>query len=200
MKTGAQLRQARRAANLTLAEVARLGGLSASHLSRIESGERPVTPATVDLYQRAIRGALGGVPSPTVDDVRRSNFLALVGATAASVAAGTPSAADPDECARWIAWEMWREGGELHESQIPADLRPALVQLVQRRQLIQTVTGNVRFSHPGLLDFHLACRVFDGIASGTSRRLETVQTSHATDLVIREFVQEDAASEATLDR
>ncbi|MFC6017453.1 hypothetical protein ACFP2T_14700 [Plantactinospora solaniradicis] len=58
----------------------------------------------------------------------------------------------------------------------------------------------MRFPHPGLIDFHLACRVFDGIATGTSERLEAVQTSHATDLVIREFVEQDPASEATLSR
>jgi transcriptional regulator with XRE-family HTH domain len=49
MTTGAQLRAARRAADLTLAEIARLGGVSAGHLSRVEMGEREVTPATVVL-------------------------------------------------------------------------------------------------------------------------------------------------------
>ncbi|AVT37350.1 hypothetical protein C6W10_13755 [Plantactinospora sp. BB1] len=201
MRTGPELRQARRAADLTLAQVAGLGGLSTSHLSRIESGERPVTPATIELYQRAIRRTLTESPSPTVDDVRRKDFLALTGATVAGAVAGAPPVVDLDECAQWIAWEIWRgDGRELPESLIPAALRPATAQLVQRRQLVRTPAGVVRFPHPGLLDFHLACRVFDGIATGTSGQLETAQTSHATDLVIREFVEQDPASEATLSR
>ncbi|MGI5152593.1 helix-turn-helix domain-containing protein [Plantactinospora sp. CA-294935] len=184
-----------------LAEVARLGGLSASHLSRIEAGERPVTPATVELYQRAVRLALSEASSPTVDEVRRKDLFALAGATVAGAVAGASSVVDLDECAQWIAWEIWRgDGHELHQSLIPAALRPATAQLVQRRQLVRTPAGAVRFAHPGLLDFHLACRVFGEITAGASGRLETTQTSHATDLVIREFVQQDAASEATLSR
>ncbi|MFY1691389.1 helix-turn-helix domain-containing protein [Plantactinospora sp. WMMB782] len=182
MRTGPELRQARRTADLTLAEVARLGGLSASHLSRIEAGERPVTPATVDLYQRAVRRALGEASWPTVDDVRRKDLFALAGAAVAGAVAGTSSVDDLDGCAQWIAWEIWLgDGHELHQSLIPAALRPGTAQLVQRRQLVRTPAGAVRFAHPGLLDFHLACRVFGDIAAGASGRLETTRAESASE-------------------
>ncbi|MEV4627630.1 hypothetical protein AB0J90_15225 [Micromonospora sp. NPDC049523] len=134
--------------------------------------------------------------------MRRKDFLALTGAAIAGVAVPDPAPiVDLDECAQWIAWQIWRgDGRELHENLIPVELGPATVHLIRRRQLVRTVAGAVRFPHPGLLDFHLACRVFDGISSGASGRLETAQTSHATDLVIREFVEHDPASEATLSR
>ncbi|GIF75972.1 hypothetical protein [Asanoa siamensis] len=181
--------------------MAAIGEVSASHLSRIENGERAVSPATVALYQRAVNEALGEAASPTFSAVRRKDFLALAGATVAgAVAAGPATGPDADECADWLAWETWTAGRDLHETEIPADRRPGLSLLVRRRRVVRTAAGLIRFPHPGLVDFHIGRRVFDGVAAGSSATLETAQTTHATDLVIREFVEHDPRAVAALNR
>jgi transcriptional regulator with XRE-family HTH domain len=106
MPSGEDLRRARRAADLTLDALAQLGGLSASHLSRIESGKRPVTPATVALYARAAgadlaeevalerpaRAATGSLHPRNAnihtDPVNRRDLLALTGATLTGIEVG----------------------------------------------------------------------------------------------------------------
>jgi transcriptional regulator with XRE-family HTH domain len=193
--TGEELRAARRAANLTLAEVARHGAVSAGHLSRVESGERQVTPATVVLYQRVISAAM----SPTVEPVRRRN---LFGLAVVSAAAGlsTPQPIDLDECAQWLAWQAWRSGVDaLAESDLPRDRVDAVAELVARRYLVRSSDGTLRFPHPPMMDFYLARGIFDGIAAGSSARLEAAQTTHATDLVIAQFARDNSA-EAQLTR
>ena len=107
MATGSELRAARRAADVSLAQVARIG-VSEGHLSRIERGERAVTPATVALYQRAIIHSRADHPSATVDDVDRRQLLGgVAGAVTAGVVGRPTGAADLDECAQWFAWETW---------------------------------------------------------------------------------------------
>lgn len=55
---GARLRAARIEAGLGLDTLARITGLSKSHLSRVERGIRPVTPAMALAYQRALGWSL----------------------------------------------------------------------------------------------------------------------------------------------
>jgi transcriptional regulator with XRE-family HTH domain len=137
MATGGQLRAARRAADLTLADVAHLGGVSAGHPSRVELGEPEVTPATVVLYQRAIAQKTGTASSPTVDDVRRRDMFALA-ALPAVVPLAQPRQPDLDECAQWLAWETWQSGADaLPVTDVPGDRKRAVAELVARRYLVR---------------------------------------------------------------
>jgi transcriptional regulator with XRE-family HTH domain len=200
MATGEQLRAERRAADLTLAEVARLGGVSAGHLSRVELGEREVTPATVVLYQRAIAQKTGTAPSPTVDAVRRRDMFALA-ALPAAVPLAQPRQLDLDECAQWLAWETWQSGADaLPATDVPGDRKRAVAELLARRYLVRDRNGALRFPTSGMLDFYLAAVVFNSISSGSSTRLATAQTTHATDLVLAQFASDDADSMANLGR
>src|SRR3712207_5490903 len=56
------------------------------------------------------------------------------------------------------------------------------------RHILCDKGGNCSLAHPSLIDFYVARRVFTNIAVGDSKLLATAQTTHATDLVIREFV------------
>lgn len=260
MITGADLRTTRRLAGLTLDAVAAAGGLSPSHLSRIESGERELTPATVALYERVtgrllstpatgprhlpgpppagppdrvpapaapMPTALAGPPAPSgpplppagpppadppaanADHLRRKDLLMLAGATVVgafvptgAAAAGVPDGfgRDVDDLARWLAGEIWQAGNRpLHRSLVPADQRTHLGRLLASRQVVLDDTGHLRFVSLGLLEFHLACHIVDGVATGLRVPLETAVTSHTTDLVIGEFVAGDQVSVRMLD-
>src|SRR5439155_14775000 len=48
--------------------------------------------------------------------------------------------------------------------------------------------------------FYVAQRIFDDIAGGDGKLFATAQTSHDTDLVIREFVLRNQATAVTLER
>lgn len=63
--SGSVLRQARQSVGVGLSRIAYQGRLSVSHLSRVERGERPVTPAIVAAYQRAIGVRRVPVPAPS---------------------------------------------------------------------------------------------------------------------------------------
>ncbi|GAA1377157.1 helix-turn-helix domain-containing protein [Catellatospora chokoriensis] len=206
MITGTDLRAARRSADLTLEDVARVGGVSAGHLSRIESRARPVTPATIALYERVTGGLIEAsgedLPAPSVDPMHRKEALRLAGATLAASFGMTQTARDSDDaaaCAQWLAWELWHRGLPwVHESEVPAELAAGAGRLVQTLQVIRSADGGLRFPHPGLVDFHIACRVYGGIATGSRNLLATAQTSHATDQVIRQFVEQDPQSTRSL--
>jgi len=208
MLNGEDLRRARKAAELTLRDVAGLGGCSPGHLSRIESGQRDLTPATVALYERATGRPIEARPSdllrPTLDPVKRKDLIRLAGATFLGSFAATALAAGNDAAtaaAQWLAWELWhRDADGIHERDADADLREGLGVLQRQLQVLRSPEGVLRFAHPGLIDFHIACRVFGGIAVGSSDLLARAQTSHATDLVIREFVQNDGSASRSLER
>lgn len=100
--SGADLRAARIAAGLSQRAVADASGLSQTHLSRVESGEREVTPSTLQAYRQACGIDIAASPrienaaspagpvSLTVDDVRRRNILGLVAAASVGAAATEP--------------------------------------------------------------------------------------------------------------
>src|SRR5690606_2490969 len=83
--TGAMLRQLRLQARLGLRAVARRGlsRISDSHLSRVERGDRPVTPAVVAVYEKALgvridQALLAGVGSCDTADTRDPAVLVAV--------------------------------------------------------------------------------------------------------------------------
>ncbi|MEU8003903.1 helix-turn-helix transcriptional regulator [Catellatospora sp. NPDC049111] len=203
MVDGADLRRARRYVDVTLEHLASQGGKSPGHLSRVEGGRREVTPNIVALYERVLGFRIGGPddPSvPTVGDVDRRSALKLAGAAVFGGAAVEPVVAEVEDTAQWLAWEIWHRasGPAISEAVVPGERIPAMRQLVAVRQVLRDPDGLLRFSVPGLIDFHIASRVFGGIATGRRGDLETVQTSHETDQIIRGFVERDTTAADTL--
>jgi transcriptional regulator with XRE-family HTH domain len=95
---GAVLRELRERAGLGLRRIAGRSALSVSvgHLSRVERGERRVTPAIVTAYEQAlgtrIADAVAGVPHRTerLDDLEREAFTSTIGKVAAGGSPGEP--------------------------------------------------------------------------------------------------------------
>ncbi len=79
---GRDLRAARREAGLSQGHVAAMSGKSTSHISRIESGEREVTPAIINAYEKALNRKIAATSDPasgvTVESVRRRNAIAAI--------------------------------------------------------------------------------------------------------------------------
>lgn len=97
MVTGPDLRLARESADISLERIAELTGRDKGHLSRVERGERRITPALIRDYQTALRVTvaatevtpLGASDGATVDDMRRRQVLALAAAASVGAAAGS---------------------------------------------------------------------------------------------------------------
>lgn len=97
----AALRELRRRCGVSQRVVARLAGVSVGHVSRVEAGERPLSPAVVNGYEKALgarlthvasqqtRDTLETTPGEDADEMRRRAFAAAV----ASIAAGGPLSA-----------------------------------------------------------------------------------------------------------
>ncbi len=100
MTSGQDLRALREAQQVSLDTLAKEMSTTKGHLSRVERGERPVTPALILAYERvlgvpvaATSSANDGSPMPdTVDDVRRRNLLSSIAAASIGVAALEPLA------------------------------------------------------------------------------------------------------------
>lgn len=100
MTTGRDLRELREARGLSLDDLSAASGASKGHLSRVERGERPVTPALIHAYEMTL-----GIPvaatadtddewaiEGTVDDVRRRELLGSIAAASLGTAALEPLA------------------------------------------------------------------------------------------------------------
>jgi hypothetical protein len=110
-----------------------------------------------------------------------------------------PVVAEVEDTAQWLAWEIWHRGGQtISEAVVPGERVPAVHQLLAVRQVLRDLDGQLRFSTPSLVDFHIASRVFGGIATGLRGDLEAAQTSHETDQIIRRFVEQDTTAADTL--
>lgn len=96
---GSTLRRIRRDRNIAIAEVARCAGVSTGHISRVETGQRPASPAVLHGYESALgvpltaRAADGSGDTLAVDtrtedadDMNRRAFTAAI----ASIAVGGP--------------------------------------------------------------------------------------------------------------
>jgi transcriptional regulator with XRE-family HTH domain len=187
---------------------ARWLSVSQTQLSRIERG-RPVYDLD-RLIQWAKKLQIPpellwfSLPGEGEEDVNRRKFLMASGTTAviggiapASIAPdlGNPQIMDSEECAQWLAWELWnRRTATLNAEEIPPNLRRSLAALPPAGTLIlRDAHDNYSFAHPSLVDFFVAQRIFGDLAQGKSGLLTTTQTSHDTDQVIRRFVQHDNA-------
>ena len=58
--------------------------------------------------------------------------------------------------------------------------------------------GYCTLAHSSFVDFYVAQRVFTNIAAGESKLLATAQTTHATDLILQEFVLRHESSASFL--
>ena len=178
---------------------ARWLSISQTQLSRIEKG-RPI----YDLDRLVQWAKTLGIPPDLLwfalpddgDSVKRRQFLAAGGAAAVGVlsgdlAHGSHPALSEEECAQWLAWELWnRKATALPGKEMPAEIRGTLGDVQPGRSLILRDAGdNYSFAHQSLVDFFVAQRIFGDLADGKSELLATAQTSHDTDQVIRRFVQ-----------
>ena len=96
------------------------------------------------------------------------------------------------DCARHLAWGMWQSGRRsIHASELPSRIAQYLdktaVGISESGLIVRDEAGYYSFAHESLLDFFVAQRIFAGIASGDGELLTTAQTTHNTDLVIRQF-------------
>ena len=64
--------------------------------------------------------------------------------------------------------------------------------------ILRNRDGSYCFAHPSLIDFYVAQRIFGEITAGNSKLFATAQTTHDTDLVLREFVLRSQASTRAL--
>lgn len=186
---------------------ARWLSVSQTQLSRIERG-RPVYDLD-RLIQWANKLQIPpellwfSLPGEGEEDVNRRTFLMASGTTAviggiapaAAPSSGVPGTIGSEECAQWLAWELWnRRAKALNAEEIPSNLRRSLAALPPAGSLIlRDAHDNYSFAHPSLVDFFVAQRIFGDLAQGNSGLLATTQTSHDTDQVIRRFVQHDNA-------
>lgn len=191
---------------------ARWAGITQAQLSRIETGsplghiDRLVQWAEIlripSLY------LWFRVPGQGKDGVKRGEFLrlgglAIVGASTAALLGGSSVAAlTVDDCAQWLAWELWqRKRATLHVSEMPTEVGTYLGSYTARstgQLILRDTEGMYSFAHPSFIDFYVAQRIFRRVADGDSSLFATAQTSHETDLVIRQFVQRDEGSAESL--
>jgi transcriptional regulator with XRE-family HTH domain len=145
------------------------------------------------------------------DDVNRSEFLRLggavvIGGAAARLFAGLPvSQVTAQDCAQWLAWELsQRKVSRLHGTELPVAiakyLEPRTGGAAAAGPILRDSEGYYSFAHPSFVDFHVAQRIFGEIALGDGKLFASSQTSHDTDMVIREFVTRDEGTAATLQR
>ena len=133
----AHLRDARCRASVSQAVVARYAGVSVGHISRVERGERPATPAVIRGYEQALGNCLVSLPARTdgdtlmvnrigedADDMKRRAFTAAI----AAIAAGGPLT-DP----------ITRSLAALGDTAIPAHVGTAdVIQVEQAEQMFTT--------------------------------------------------------------
>jgi hypothetical protein len=142
------------------------------------------------------------------DNVNRSEFLraaglAITGTAAARLFAGLPvSAVTEQDCAQWLAWELWnRKATAIPATELPVPVAQYLAAHVGRsagQMILRNADGSYGFAHRSLIDFYVAQRIFGEITAGNSKLFATAQTTHDTDLVIREFALRNQASARSL--
>lgn len=95
---GSDLRLAREEAKISVRRVALLANLSPGHLSRVEAGDRAVTPAVLQAYEAALSGGVAATPTssespggaPIVEDMRRRRLLGRIAAASMGAAVTPP--------------------------------------------------------------------------------------------------------------
>ncbi|MFD0884746.1 helix-turn-helix domain-containing protein [Streptosporangium algeriense] len=96
--TGRELRALRESQKVSLDVIAKAANASKGHISRVERGEREVTPALIATYEKTLGVPVAatshleanGVAPGTVDDVRRRTLLSTIAAASLGAAALEP--------------------------------------------------------------------------------------------------------------
>ncbi len=194
-------------------------GITQAQLSRIENGSPIVHLDRLVQWAQTLRIPPeylwfkmpdGGNVDRESDNVNRTDFLRLSGTVAAGgiaarLFAGLPvSQVSAQDCAQWLAWELWSRGtSQLHGTELPVPVAKYLephTAGIAAGEILRDAEGFYSFAHPSLVDFHVARRIFTELAQGDSRLFATAQTTHDTDLVLREFVKRDETAANTLRR
>lgn len=96
MVAGRDLRAAREACHVGIATLAKLMGKDKGHLSRVERGEREVTPSIISAYERAlgvpINDSTFAATTGDTDDVHRREMLSLIATASVGAASAEPLA------------------------------------------------------------------------------------------------------------
>jgi hypothetical protein len=152
------------------------------------------------------RPPLPGEPVPAsplsdgADQLRRRDFLrtAAVAGGAVAIAAALRDQVSEQECLQALALEMCRAGTNLvHRSDLPADVAEYFHRARQtadsgQHSLLRVDrAGNWSFAHHSLIDFFAAQAMSSDIQRARTDRLCSVQTSHETDRVIKDFITQD---------
>lgn len=146
--TGAMLRQLRFQARLGLRAVARrsLSRISDSHLSRVERGDRPVTPAVVAVYEKALgvridQALLAGVGSCDTADTCDPAVLVAVRkaylSELATVAIGGPAGEQATELATRL--------GQPAQGLVVAPQRTGAAEIMPLEHAARQVSLDLRF-------------------------------------------------------
>jgi hypothetical protein len=189
---------------------AQWAGLTQAQLSRIETHGPVIQIDRLIQWARILR-----IPSPFLwftvpaeggDGMRRAEFLRLGGgvvaggAVAALLGGASVTTVTEDDCAQVLAWELWRRRAtSLHGDELPAPVAAFLAMVTMRPGVIlRSANECYSFAHRSFVDFYIAQRIFAEIGRGDSALFAEAQTTHDTDLVIREFVLRDANSAESL--
>lgn len=196
--------------SLSQETVARWMGVTQAQLSRTETGSPIADIHRLTQWADALKIPAAFLwfirDEPYMSDdsetVKRSDFLKLAGLTVSTpslVIPQGPPARRPyseTECAQWLAMELWRRRREsLHSDEIPTEIAASLAgHVTGNTTILRDADGCFSFAHPSFIDFYIAQQAFDAISAGNAGPFANMQTSHETDLVIREFVARDASS------
>ena len=197
--------------------VATWAGLTQAQLSRIENGGPMLHLDRLAQWARMLRIPAGDLwfrlpcAEPTrgeFNDVNRADFLratglAIAGAATAPLFSAAPKNSITDQdCAQWLAWAIWtRNAQSIHETELPAPVAHFLASHTKAspgQAIVRSPSGSYTFAHRSFVDFYVAQRIFGGITAGDNELFAASQTSHETDLVLREFVLRDRPSAKNL--
>jgi hypothetical protein len=196
--------------------VATWAALTQAQLSRIETGGPMLHLDRLGQWARILRIPAGDLwfrlpstePRGELNDVNRNEFLRATGlviagaATAPLCGAVLKGSVTEQDCAQWLAWELWTHNVQsVHEKELPARVAHFLAATTKESpggMILRSPDGSYSFAHQSFVQFYVAQRIFKGITAGDKQLFASIQTSHETDLVLREFVSRDQATAHTL--
>jgi hypothetical protein len=193
---------ASRWASITQAQLSRIEtGAPLGHIDKLAQWAEILRIPSFYLWFRIPDHGRGGVKR---GEFLRLGGLAIAGASAAAMLGTSVATLTVDDCAQWLAWELWQCGREsLHASELPIEIRSFLRSYTARsagQLILRDGEDMYSLAHTSFIDFYVAQRIFRRVADGDGSLFATAQTNHETDLVIRQFVQRDQASAESLSR
>lgn len=193
-------------AGLTQAQLSRIeNGGPMLHLDRLTQWAKMLRIPASELWFRlpSAEPAEGESNNVNRSDFLRATGLAIAGAATAPLFSAVPkSSVTEQDCAQWLAWELWtRDAQSIHGTELPVPIAHFLASHTKAspsQVILPSPDGSYTFAHRSFVDFYVAQRIFSGITAGDKQLFASSQTSHETDLVLREFVLRDQPSAKTL--